>query len=42
MVRVAMQLMAGQVIKAAATIRKVIKGSHWLLQVSHVPPAPSL
>lgn len=34
MVRVAMQLMAGQVVKASSTIRKVIKSSYWLLQVS--------
>ncbi|CAM9689455.1 unnamed protein product, partial [Choristocarpus tenellus] len=34
LVKVAMHLMAGHMMKAAATIRKVIKHSHWLLKAT--------
>ena len=33
MVRVAMQLMAGHMLKAATSTRKFLKASHWLLKV---------
>lgn len=33
MVRVAMELMAGHMLKAAALTRKFLKSSHWLLKV---------
>lgn len=37
MVTVAMQLMVGQMIKAAKTTHKFIKMSHWLLKVGGFP-----
>lgn len=42
MVRVAMQLMGGHMIKASTTTRKFIKNSHWLLKVSVVSSAAGL
>lgn len=38
MVRVAMQLMAGHMYKAATSTRKFLKMSHWLLKVRAQPP----
>lgn len=38
MVRVAMQLMAGHMLKAATSTRKFLKASHWLLKVRKETP----